>query len=103
MSERDLPGDGPSDYFETSFDSDDVDESAFEPNKVETLVEPGSLQKGTKLTLKIRGRSTMDSTVRWGGAEGGSAKAEALRAALRKAARGASEVDVSSPGVVLTR
>lgn len=42
-------------------------------------------------------------TVRWGGAEGGAAKAEALRAALRKAARGASEVDVSSPGVVLTR
>ncbi|MFD1722326.1 hypothetical protein [Amnibacterium endophyticum] len=38
------------------------------PNKVETLVEPGSLKKGTKLTLKIRGRSTMDSTVRWGGA-----------------------------------
>ena len=42
-------------------------------------------------------------TVRWGGAEGGAAKAEALRAALRKAARGATEIDVSSPGVVLTR
>lgn len=42
-------------------------------------------------------------TVRWGGAEGGAAKAEALRAALRSAARGASEIDVSSPGVVLTR
>jgi hypothetical protein len=44
-----------------------------------------------------------DLVVRWGGAEGGAAKAEALRAALRSAARGATEIDVSSPGVVLTR
>jgi hypothetical protein len=41
--------------------------------------------------------------VQWGGAEHGAAKAEALHAALKKAARGATEVDVSSPGVVLTR
>lgn len=41
--------------------------------------------------------------VRWGGAEDGAAKTEALVAALRKAARGASLIDVSSPGVVLTR
>jgi cell division protein FtsQ len=41
--------------------------------------------------------------VRWGGAEDGAAKAEALHAALKRAARGATEVDVSSPGVVLTR
>lgn len=41
--------------------------------------------------------------VLWGGAEGGAAKAQALRAALRTAARGAKEIDVSSPGVVLTR
>jgi cell division protein FtsQ len=39
----------------------------------------------------------------WGGAEDGPAKAEALHAALRTAARGAAEIDVSSPGVVLTR
>jgi hypothetical protein len=38
------------------------------PTKVETLVEPGALPKGTKLTMRLRGRSTMDSTVRWGGA-----------------------------------
>ena len=38
------------------------------PTRTEVLVEPGSLKKGTKLTLKVRGRSTMDSTVRWGGA-----------------------------------
>lgn len=41
--------------------------------------------------------------VQWGGAEQGAAKAEALHAALRTAAKGASEIDVSSPGVVLTR
>jgi cell division protein FtsQ len=41
--------------------------------------------------------------VQWGGAEGGAAKAEALRAALKRAAKGAAEIDVSSPGVVLTR
>lgn len=41
--------------------------------------------------------------VAWGGAEDGPAKAEALHAALRSAAKGATEVDVSSPGVVLTR
>lgn len=41
--------------------------------------------------------------VQWGGAEQGAAKAEALRAALRGAARDADVVDVSSPGVVLTR
>ena len=41
--------------------------------------------------------------VQWGGAEDGAAKAEALHAALRKAAKGATEIDVSSPGVVLTR
>jgi cell division protein FtsQ len=41
--------------------------------------------------------------VRWGGADHGAAKAEALAAALRRAARSATEVDVSSPGVVLTR
>jgi cell division protein FtsQ len=41
--------------------------------------------------------------VRWGGAEDGAAKAEALRAALVRAAAGASEIDVSSPGVVQTR
>ncbi|GAA2753773.1 cell division protein FtsQ/DivIB [Amnibacterium kyonggiense] len=41
--------------------------------------------------------------VRWGGPEHGAAKAEALDAALRRAAKGATEVDVSSPGVVLTR
>jgi cell division protein FtsQ len=41
--------------------------------------------------------------VQWGGAEDGAAKAEALRAALVKAARDATEIDVSSPGVVLTR
>lgn len=41
--------------------------------------------------------------VRWGGAEDGAAKAVALRAALVKAARGVAEIDVSSPGVVLTR
>lgn len=41
--------------------------------------------------------------VQWGGAEDGAAKAEALRAALVRAAGGASEIDVSSPGVVLTR
>ncbi|MGT2427269.1 cell division protein FtsQ/DivIB [Amnibacterium kyonggiense] len=41
--------------------------------------------------------------VRWGGAEHGAAKAEALHAALVRAAKGATEVDVSSPGVVLTR
>lgn len=39
------------------------------PTRVETLVEPGALKKGTRLTLKVRGRSTMDSTVRWGGAD----------------------------------
>ena len=39
------------------------------PIKVETLVEPGGLKKGTKLTLKLRGRSTKNSTVRWGGAD----------------------------------
>lgn len=38
------------------------------PTRTEVLVEPGSLRKGTKLTLKVRGLSTMDSTVRWGGA-----------------------------------
>jgi len=42
-------------------------------------------------------------TVRWGGPEDGRAKAEALRAALVRAARGVTEIDVSSPGVVLTR
>lgn len=41
--------------------------------------------------------------VRWGGAEDGAAKAEALHAALRRAAAGATTIDVSSPGVVLTR
>jgi cell division protein FtsQ len=41
--------------------------------------------------------------VRWGGADDGAAKAEALSAALRRAARTATEVDVSSPGVVLIR
>lgn len=41
--------------------------------------------------------------VQWGGAEDGAAKAEALRAALVRAADGAAEIDVSSPGVVLTR
>ena len=41
--------------------------------------------------------------VQWGGAEDGAAKAEALRAALVRAADGATEIDVSSPGVVLTR
>ena len=41
--------------------------------------------------------------VQWGGAENGAAKAEALHAALRTAAKGAREIDVSSPGVVLTR
>jgi cell division protein FtsQ len=41
--------------------------------------------------------------VQWGGTEQGAAKAEALRAALARAAAGASEIDVSSPGVVLTR
>lgn len=41
--------------------------------------------------------------VQWGGAEDGAAKAEALHAALEGAARGATEIDVSSPGVVLTR
>lgn len=41
--------------------------------------------------------------VQWGGPEDGAAKAEALHAALRKAAKDASEIDVSSPGVVLTR
>lgn len=41
--------------------------------------------------------------VRWGGAENGAAKAEALHAALRTAAKGATTIDVSSPGVVLTR
>jgi cell division protein FtsQ len=41
--------------------------------------------------------------VRWGGAESGAAKAEALHAALRTAAKGATTIDVSSPGVVLTR
>lgn len=41
--------------------------------------------------------------VRWGGAEDGPAKAEALRAVLVRAARGATEIDVSSPGVVRTR
>jgi cell division protein FtsQ len=41
--------------------------------------------------------------VQWGGAENGAAKAQALRAALRRAAKGAREIDVSSPGVVLTR
>lgn len=41
--------------------------------------------------------------VRWGSAENGGAKAEALRAALVRAARGAAEIDVSSPGVVRTR
>jgi hypothetical protein len=39
------------------------------PTRTEVLVEPGSLKKGTKLTLKVRGRSTMDSTVRWGGSD----------------------------------
>jgi cell division protein FtsQ len=42
-------------------------------------------------------------SVQWGGAEDGAAKAEALRAALVRAADGATEIDVSSPGVVLTR
>lgn len=42
-------------------------------------------------------------SVQWGGAEQGAAKAEALHAALRRAARGATQIDVSSPGVVLTR
>lgn len=51
------------------------------------------------VVLTLQGRLV----VRWGGAEGGSAKAEALRAALRGAARGATEIDVSAPGVVLTR
>ncbi|RIX27665.1 cell division protein FtsQ/DivIB [Amnibacterium setariae] len=41
--------------------------------------------------------------VQWGGAEDGAAKAEALRAALVRAAKGVTEIDVSSPGVVLTR
>ena len=41
--------------------------------------------------------------MQWGGAESGAAKAEALHAALRTAAKGATEIDVSSPGVVLTR
>jgi cell division protein FtsQ len=41
--------------------------------------------------------------VQWGGAENGPAKAETLRAALKTAARGAVEIDVSSPGIVLTR
>ena len=41
--------------------------------------------------------------VAWGGAENGPAKAEALHAALRTAAKGATGIDVSSPGVVLTR
>ncbi|MFD1722783.1 cell division protein FtsQ/DivIB, partial [Amnibacterium endophyticum] len=41
--------------------------------------------------------------VQWGGAEHAAAKAEALAAALPKASLGASEIDVSSPGVVLTR
>jgi cell division protein FtsQ len=41
--------------------------------------------------------------VQWGGAEDGATKAEALRAALVRAADGATEIDVSSPGVVLTR
>lgn len=41
--------------------------------------------------------------VRWGGAEDGAAKTQALRAALRSAARGATLLDVSSPGVVLTK
>jgi hypothetical protein len=41
--------------------------------------------------------------VDWGGAERPAAKAEALRAALVRAARGAGEIDVSSPGVVTTR
>jgi cell division protein FtsQ len=41
--------------------------------------------------------------VAWGGAENGAAKAEALHAALRTAAKGVSTIDVSSPGVVVTR
>lgn len=41
--------------------------------------------------------------VRWGGSDDGAAKAQALHAALRTAAATATEVDVSSPGVVLTR
>jgi cell division protein FtsQ len=41
--------------------------------------------------------------VQWGGPEQGAAKAEALHAALVRAASGAAEIDVSSPGVVLTR
>jgi cell division protein FtsQ len=40
--------------------------------------------------------------VRWGGVEDAAGKAEALHAALRKAAAGATRIDVSSPGVVLT-
>lgn len=41
--------------------------------------------------------------VRWGGAENGARKAEALRAALVTVGRGVTEIDVSSPGVVRTR
>ena len=54
---------------------------------------------GDDVRLTLRG----GLQVQWGGAENGAAKAEALHAALRRAARGASEIDVSSPGVVLTR
>ena len=41
--------------------------------------------------------------VRWGGPEDGAEKAEALQAALVRAGREVDEIDVSSPGVVLTR
>ncbi len=41
--------------------------------------------------------------VRWGGPEDGAEKAEALQAALVRAGRDVDEIDVSSPGVVLTR
>ncbi len=51
------------------------------------------------VTLRLRG----GRTVVWGSADDSDAKAAALAAALVKAARGVSVIDVSAPGVVSTR
>lgn len=37
------------------------------PTRTKVIFEPGSLKRGTKLTLQVYGESTHDSTVRWGG------------------------------------
>lgn len=70
-----------------------------------------ALDGASPAVARVRADSPDDVTVtlvgglrvRWGGAEDGAEKAQALHAALRTAARGATVVDVSAPGVVLTR